>query len=228
MQLYIENILAIEAKARASGKGTGRPVPLAIMTSDDTHAATQRLLAEHDHFGASPDQIHLLKQEKVGGDGVLIARARRGCCLTLLVLTHADLTCQGMMSCCHDVLARPPRLQWRRLDLMPAAATLAGALSVRRRCQAGAGPEGPLPAADQAARPRRRARAAALHRPRRHLGRAGVVPVHLGRPAAVERSRTVQHCLRRHTSSCTLEPLMMLPPNTSCRTTLAAHMASRS
>jgi UDP-sugar pyrophosphorylase len=65
MQLYIENILALEAKAQAAGRGTGRPLPLAIMTSDDTHAATQQLLAEHGHFGAKPEQVHLLKQEKV-------------------------------------------------------------------------------------------------------------------------------------------------------------------
>lgn len=65
LQLYIENILALEAKARDAGRGTGRPLPLAIMTSDDTHAATQKLLAENNQFGASPEQIHLLKQEKV-------------------------------------------------------------------------------------------------------------------------------------------------------------------
>lgn len=65
MQLYIENILALEAKGKAAGRGTGRPLPLAIMTSDDTHAATQQLLAEHGHFGAAPEQIHLIKQEKV-------------------------------------------------------------------------------------------------------------------------------------------------------------------
>jgi hypothetical protein len=35
------------------------------MTSDDTHAATQKLLADNSHFGAAPHQIHLLKQEKV-------------------------------------------------------------------------------------------------------------------------------------------------------------------
>lgn len=66
LQLYIENILALDEKARAAGHGTGRPLPLAIMTSDDTHAATQALLAENNHFGAAPEQIHLLKQEKVG------------------------------------------------------------------------------------------------------------------------------------------------------------------
>jgi hypothetical protein len=65
VQLYIENILALEAKARAAGRGTGRPLPLAIMTSDDTHAATRQLLADHGHFGAAPEQIHLIKQEKV-------------------------------------------------------------------------------------------------------------------------------------------------------------------
>jgi UDP-N-acetylglucosamine pyrophosphorylase len=65
VQLYVENILALEAKAKATGRGTGRPLPLAIMTSDDTHTATQQLLTEHDHFGAVPEQIHLLKQEKV-------------------------------------------------------------------------------------------------------------------------------------------------------------------
>lgn len=65
VQLYIENILALEAKARAAGRGTGERVPLAIMTSDDTHARTQQLLEQHGHFGAQPSQIHLIKQEKV-------------------------------------------------------------------------------------------------------------------------------------------------------------------
>lgn len=35
------------------------------MTSDDTHARTVELLETHDCFGADPDQVHLLKQEKV-------------------------------------------------------------------------------------------------------------------------------------------------------------------
>ena len=66
LQLYVENILALEAKAKAAGRGTGRPIPLAIMTSDDTHDRTRRLLQRQRHFGASPEQIHLIKQEKVG------------------------------------------------------------------------------------------------------------------------------------------------------------------
>ncbi len=64
VQLYIENILALEGKARAAGLGTGQPLPLAIMTSDDTHARTHQLLEDNLHFGARPSQIHLIKQEK--------------------------------------------------------------------------------------------------------------------------------------------------------------------
>lgn len=41
------------------------PVPLAIMTSDDTHAQTEALLESESYFGLSPSQVHLMKQEKV-------------------------------------------------------------------------------------------------------------------------------------------------------------------
>ncbi len=63
-QLYIENILALQAKAKARGR-RGTPLQLAIMTSDDTHARTEALLRAHSHFGVDPSQIHLIKQEKV-------------------------------------------------------------------------------------------------------------------------------------------------------------------
>lgn len=56
----------LEAKAKAAGRGTGQPLPLAIMTSDDTHGKTKALLEDNSYFGASPQQMHLLKQEKVG------------------------------------------------------------------------------------------------------------------------------------------------------------------
>ena len=59
LQLYIESILALQSKH------PGRLLPLAIMTSDDTHAKTIDLLQRHDNFGAESDQITLLKQEKV-------------------------------------------------------------------------------------------------------------------------------------------------------------------
>ena len=66
VQLYIENILALQAKAEGRGR-RGLRLQLAIMTSDDTHARTEALLRAHGHFGADPSQIHLIKQEKVRG-----------------------------------------------------------------------------------------------------------------------------------------------------------------
>jgi hypothetical protein len=39
----------------ASARGV--KLPLAIMTSDDTHARTEALLKSHDYFGMSPDQV---------------------------------------------------------------------------------------------------------------------------------------------------------------------------
>ena len=63
LKLYIESILALQAKAQA--KFPGRQLPLVIMTSDDTHTRTEALLEAHDNFGAAKGQIRLLKQEKV-------------------------------------------------------------------------------------------------------------------------------------------------------------------
>mmetsp|Transcript_23078 Transcript_23078/g.46707 ORF Transcript_23078/g.46707 Transcript_23078/m.46707 type:complete len:582 (-) Transcript_23078:386-2131(-) len=58
LQLYIEHILTMQASA-------GCKLPLAIMTSDDTHGLTEALLAEHNNFGMAPDQLHIVKQNKV-------------------------------------------------------------------------------------------------------------------------------------------------------------------
>lgn len=63
LQLYIEYILALQAKAQT--RFPGRRLPLMIMTSDDTHARTQALLDTNSNFGAAQGQITLLKQEKV-------------------------------------------------------------------------------------------------------------------------------------------------------------------
>lgn len=63
LQVYVESVLALQAKAQASRPG--RVLPLVIMTSDDTHDRTAALLAEHAAFGAAPGQVRLLKQEKV-------------------------------------------------------------------------------------------------------------------------------------------------------------------
>lgn len=65
LQLYIESILALQVKARKAHPDRDITLPLAIMTSDDTHARTEALLAKHSNFGMEPDQIHLIKQEKV-------------------------------------------------------------------------------------------------------------------------------------------------------------------
>lgn len=62
--LYVQQLLALQARG-AELTGEACRVPLAIMTSDDTHAATEALLAAHDNFGMAPDQITLIKQEKV-------------------------------------------------------------------------------------------------------------------------------------------------------------------
>ncbi|KAI8109878.1 hypothetical protein M9434_001157 [Picochlorum sp. BPE23] len=63
LQLYIESILALQAKAQK--KNPGRKLPLAIMTSGDTHDRTVALLEEEEYFGMDKDQVILMKQEKV-------------------------------------------------------------------------------------------------------------------------------------------------------------------
>ncbi|GAQ87502.1 UTP--glucose-1-phosphate uridylyltransferase [Klebsormidium nitens] len=92
LQTYVESILALQdaSNAVAEDRDDGcqclpgvcppqwtsffpartvpsgpRRIPFAIMTSDDTHARTQKLLEEHAYFGMDKDQITLIKQEKV-------------------------------------------------------------------------------------------------------------------------------------------------------------------
>lgn len=60
LQLFIETILALQHEVDSK-----LDFPLAIMTSDDTHDAVVRLLERNDYFGASREQVHLLKQQKV-------------------------------------------------------------------------------------------------------------------------------------------------------------------
>lgn len=72
LEMYIHQILAMQAAsnklaAAAGGAAAGadRVVPLAIMTSDDTHARTVALLEKHANFGAAAGQVQIIKQEKV-------------------------------------------------------------------------------------------------------------------------------------------------------------------
>jgi len=59
LQLYCESLLALQART-----GCG-PLPLALMTSGDTHARTEAMLREHAYFGLEPCQVTLMMQEKV-------------------------------------------------------------------------------------------------------------------------------------------------------------------
>ncbi|MCE3050487.1 hypothetical protein HAX54_047327 [Datura stramonium] len=71
LQHYIESILALqEASCSLAGASLllGNcqvEIPLAIMTSDDTHLHTLELLEKNSFFGMKPTQVKLLKQEKV-------------------------------------------------------------------------------------------------------------------------------------------------------------------
>lgn len=65
LALYCESLLALQARARVSTGDAGLLVPLAIMTSGDTHEKTVELLHKHADFGLAAGQITLMKQEKV-------------------------------------------------------------------------------------------------------------------------------------------------------------------
>ncbi|XP_073035938.1 UDP-sugar pyrophosphorylase-like [Primulina eburnea] len=66
LQHYIEYILALQDASCRLTRGEGpKEIPLAIMTSDDTHLRTVNLLESNSYFGMKPAQIKLLKQEKV-------------------------------------------------------------------------------------------------------------------------------------------------------------------
>ncbi|KAL6492914.1 hypothetical protein OROGR_032673 [Orobanche gracilis] len=65
-RLGYNGIKAIEIRFTKLDQGEGpTEVPLAIMTSDDTHSHTLQLLEANGYFGMKPSQIKLLKQEKV-------------------------------------------------------------------------------------------------------------------------------------------------------------------
>mmetsp|Transcript_15679 Transcript_15679/g.25065 ORF Transcript_15679/g.25065 Transcript_15679/m.25065 type:complete len:563 (+) Transcript_15679:1285-2973(+) len=65
IQLYIENILALQQRGRVLGGNKELRLPLAIMTSGDTHEQTIKLLEDNDYFGMEKAQITLIQQQKV-------------------------------------------------------------------------------------------------------------------------------------------------------------------
>lgn len=65
LNMYCRHILALQDRARASSGQPALVLPLAIMTSGDTHEKTVRLLEENAHFGMAAGQITLVKQELV-------------------------------------------------------------------------------------------------------------------------------------------------------------------
>lgn len=66
LQHYIESILALqEASCKVSQETFHVEIPFVIMTSDDTHIPTLKLLESNYYFGMKPDQVILVKQEKV-------------------------------------------------------------------------------------------------------------------------------------------------------------------
>ena len=60
LEYYISFILAAQDKL-----ANGNKIPFAIMTSDDTHTLTIELLEANKYFGMDPQQITIVKQEKV-------------------------------------------------------------------------------------------------------------------------------------------------------------------
>lgn len=65
LELYLDYVLAVQARARKDSGDASLIIPLAIMTSGDTDAKTRELLKEKQDFGAAPGQISIIKQELV-------------------------------------------------------------------------------------------------------------------------------------------------------------------
>lgn len=72
LQHFIENILGFQQQAAAASSsdqertdGESKFIPLAIMTSADTHEDTLRLLEANGYFGAAAGQIVLMQQDLV-------------------------------------------------------------------------------------------------------------------------------------------------------------------
>jgi len=65
LQLYIENILALQERARKQKGDDSIILPFALMVSGDTASRSKELMKANRNFGMTDDQIFWLKQEKV-------------------------------------------------------------------------------------------------------------------------------------------------------------------
>ncbi|CAE7272093.1 USP [Symbiodinium necroappetens] len=65
IELFCSYILACQSYARTDTGDSGLLLPLAIMTSGDTHDKTVHMMRENAFFGMVEEQVHFLKQEKV-------------------------------------------------------------------------------------------------------------------------------------------------------------------
>ena len=65
MSLFAQHILEFQRMARESTGNNQLELPLAIMTSADTHEKTQLLLRQNKYFGLSEQQVTLMMQGKV-------------------------------------------------------------------------------------------------------------------------------------------------------------------
>jgi UDP-sugar pyrophosphorylase len=66
--VYADYLLAYQDRVRKMHRIDEKDdwcIPLCIMTSDDTHEGTLKLLKEHNYFGLKEEQINIVKQDKV-------------------------------------------------------------------------------------------------------------------------------------------------------------------
>eukprot|EP00566_Odontella_aurita_P007124 CAMPEP_0113539968 /NCGR_PEP_ID=MMETSP0015_2-20120614/8219_1 /TAXON_ID=2838 /ORGANISM="Odontella" /LENGTH=741 /DNA_ID=CAMNT_0000439719 /DNA_START=323 /DNA_END=2548 /DNA_ORIENTATION=- /assembly_acc=CAM_ASM_000160 len=63
--MYVSYIQAMQRMAHVKTGRKETRIPLVIMTSGDTDAATRRLLSDNDNFGMDDDQISIVCQDKV-------------------------------------------------------------------------------------------------------------------------------------------------------------------
>ncbi len=77
LQYYIENMLALQEKSNQLN-GENKKVPLVIMTSDDTHVATIKLLEDNHFFGMDGLSANPTKEQVLRGDVKQIIILKQG------------------------------------------------------------------------------------------------------------------------------------------------------